>query len=418
MNKNDKRSVIAGLYGNALEWYDFLLYASFAPLFSKLFFDSTNSFVSLIATFGVFAIGFLMRPLGGAVLGYIADKNGRRVALIISVTLMTSSTFLIAFIPSSDQIGVMAPILFTFLRLIQGIAVGGELPGSATFIIEHMFEGRRGLAGSLVLSTAFLGIFFGSMVSSLLSIVFPYAFLMEWGWRSAYILGGLLGIYGIYLRYLSVESPSFLKQKKSTSKTYRDLLADNKKPLVLSIVFTSILAMSNYVLIAYVTTFLIHHMKYEYGDALMINFMALFVLTFLIPFMGHLSDKIGRKPVFITGLICNLFFVFPLFYLLSSGNWYLALVGQLIYAVILSPVNATVPTINAELFPTDFRASGSSIGYNIGQAIFGGTLPLVALTLTQWSDNLLAPAWYLFFWCFFVLMSVGYLQESYKTALK
>lgn len=418
MKKNDKRSIIAGLYGNALEWYDFLLYASFAPLFSKLFFDSTSSFVSLLATFGVFAIGFLMRPLGGAILGYIADKNGRRIALILSVSLMTSSTFLIAFIPSSAQVGFVAPILFTFLRLIQGIAVGGELPGSATYIIEHMFEGRRGLAGSLVLSTAFLGIFFGSLVSSILSIIFPYAFLLEWGWRGAYLLGGLLGVYGIYLRYLSVESPSFLSQNKSTSKKYTSLVAENKKSLVLSIVFTSILAMSNYVLIAYVTTFLIHHMKYDYDDALMINFMALFTLTFLIPFMGHLSDKVGRKPVFIIGLVCNLLFVFPLFYLLSSGNWYLALIGQLTYAVILSPINATVPTINAELFQTDFRASGSSIGYNLGQALFGGTLPLVALALTQWSDNLFAPAWYLFLWCILVLMFVGYLQESYKMSLK
>jgi proline/betaine transport protein TphA len=368
MNLKEKTSVMAGLYGNALEWYDFLLYASFAPIFAEIFFPAHVGFVSLIATYSVFAIGFLVRPIGGALLGHYADEVGRRKALILSVTIMTSATACIAFLPHFQQIGIMAPILFTALRVVQGLAVGGELPSSTTFLVEHMFANRRGFAGSLVLSTAFLGIFAGSLTASLLSAVSSNDFLSNWAWRIAYLLGGVLGLLGIYLRYISVEPTTFLKTKISEEIPAKIVFTKYKKPLFLAIVLTSIMALGNYVLIAYATTILVKTEGMKLHDALVINFIALMVLTLLIPLFGFISDFLGRKPILLLGLFGLLFSAFPIFWCLMSGQWMTSLLSEILLAVVLAPINATVPTIITEMFPTSVRASGTSIGYNIGQA--------------------------------------------------
>ncbi|APF02307.1 TPA: MFS transporter [Legionella pneumophila] len=417
MKQNTKHSIIAGLYGNALEWYDFLLYASFAPVFAEIFFPSKIHFVSLIATFSLFAIGFIMRPIGGLLLGHYADHVGRRKALILSMSVMTISTALIAVLPDFNSWGIIAPILFSVLRLIQGLAVGGELPGSTTYLIEHMFQNRRGLAGSLVLSSAFLGIFIGALTASIFSTLFTGDSLLNWGWRYAYLLGGILGILGIYLRIKSVESPTFLKDKHTTELPAKVVFTRFKQQLFLSVIITSILAMANYVLIAYVTTFLVKSEYFLLKDALLINLIALALLTVLIPLMGFLSDVVGRKPIFLIGLFSLCILIFPFFWLLLSGSWWKALCCELLLAIVLAPINATVPTIIAEMFPTSVRASGISISYNIGQALFGGTMPLVAFTLIELSNNKMAPAWYLFLWTLIVIPITISIRESYQKEL-
>jgi len=417
MNRNEHKSVIAGLYGNALEWYDFLLYASFAPLFAKIFFPSDIYFVSIIATFGVFALGFIMRPIGGVLLGHYADLVGRRKMLIASVSIMTAATAGIAFLPDFYTAGIIAPFLFTTLRLLQGTAVGGELPGSTAFLVEHVFSHRRGFAGSLVLCTAFLGIFLGSLTASFLSSIFSEQYLMDWGWRYAYLLGGILGLLGIYLRYNSMEPTAFLKADVHKEYPAKLVFTRFKFQLFLSVIFTSIMALGNYILIAYVTTFLVNSEHFTLSDALLINLIALFLLTLLIPIMGFFSDIFGRKAVLFLGLALLFLAIFPCFWLFLSGNWWYALYGEMLFSLALAPLNATVPTIIAEMFPTSVRASGISIGYNLGQAIFGGTLPLVALTLIEVTGNKLAPAWYVFGFNIVVLFAWLYLKETYQEKL-
>lgn len=417
MNRKEWLSISAGLYGNALEWYDFLLYASFAPLFSKIFFPSQIPFISLMATFSVFAIGFIMRPIGGAILAHYADYAGRRKALILSMIIMTSSTTAIAFLPGFYTAGIAAPILFTLLRLLQGMAVGGELPGSTAFLIEHMDDHRRGLAGSLILSTAFLGIFAGSLTASLLSNTFSDSYLLYWGWRYAYLFGGILGIFGIILRIKSLESAAFLAAEVIHELPAKRVFTQYKFSLMMAIIFTSLMAIGNYILIAYVTTFLVKTEAFLLADALVINLFALMTLTLLIPLMGYCSDIFGRKPVLMSGIIGMMVFIFPCFWLFMSGNWWYVLLGQLMLSFILAPLNATIPTIIAELFPTSVRASGISIGYNLGQAVFGGTLPLVALALIEFTGDKLAPAWYVFGFSLLVFTTWFYLKETYREPL-
>lgn len=414
MTRKEKYSIIAGLFGNALEWYDFLLYASFAPIFAVLFFPSKVPFVSLLATFSLFAIGFIMRPIGGMLLGHYADYWGRRKALICSMSIMTVSTTLIGLTPDFNSLGILAPILFSLLRLIQGLAVGGELPGSTTYLIEHKWGNRRGFAGSLVLSSAFLGIFAGAFIASICSFIFSSDNLLHWGWRCPYLVGGILGVFGIYLRLQSDESPAFSQEKLPTDIPIKIILSKFKTPLFLAIILTSILALGNYVLIAYVTTFLVKSEGFMLHDTLLINLIAISALTLLIPIMGFMSDTFGRKPIFLMGLIPFLLLIFPIFWLLSSGNWWNILWSELLLALILAPINATVPTMLAEMFPTNIRASGVSLSYNVAQAVFGGTLPLIALTLIEFTGNKFAPAWYMFLWALTVIIISCYVKESYK----
>ncbi|MDI9818092.1 MULTISPECIES: MFS transporter [unclassified Legionella] len=417
MNQEEKRSIIAGLYGNTLEWYDFLLYASFAPLFAKLFFPSDVEFISLMATFTAFAVGFLMRPLGGLLLGHYADHVGRRKALIVSVSIMTASTTSIAFLPAYNTAGAMAPVLFVLFRLVQGLAVGGELPSSTTFLVEHMAHKRRGFAGSLVLSTAFLGIFFGSLTAASLSRLLHEQQLLEWGWRLAYFLGGMLGLIGIHLRINSIEPAVFIKAKPEKELPAQVIFSRYRSQLLLAVMFTSILAIGNYILIAYMTTFLVNSEGFLLADALTINCIALLILTILIPFMGLLSDYLGRKLIFLSGLLGLLILIFPIFLLLLSGNWLYAFLSEVLLVLVLAPINATVPTIITEMFPTPVRASGISISYNLGQALFGGTVTLVALSLVRITNDKLSPAWYVFLWAIIAITTTKYLQETYKKAL-
>lgn len=395
MNQDEKRSVIAGLYGNALEWYDFMLYASFAPLFASYFFPLHVPFLSLLATFGVFALGFLVRPLGGAVLGHFADRSGRRKALIASVTIMSLSTLSIAFLPGYESSGFIGPVLFILLRLVQGLAVGGELPSSATFLIEHMPDNRRGFAGSLVISTAIMGIFAGSFFAAFLSNVFSTEYLYHWGWRWAYVLGGVLGLLGVYLRLHSVESAVFLKAEPSEDIPAKVIFHRYKLALLLAVIFTSILAIGNHLLNVYITTFLVKSEGFTLAQALPANFLALLAMIVCIPLMGYLSDYVGHRRILLSGVVSLGILIFPIFWMLSSQHWWSILWAELLLGLAMSPINATVPSLLAELFPTEVRASGVSLGYNLGQAIFGGTVPIVALTLVEYTTNKIAPAWYI-----------------------
>ena len=398
-----RKSVIAVLCGNALAWYDFLLYASFAPIFAEIFFPAKTVFTSVMLTFSVFAVSFLMRPIGGVVLGYYGDYTGRRKILIISSCLMSVSTLCMGFLPTYQSMGILATILFILFRFMQGFAMGGELPGSATFLIEHMFAKRRGFAGSLAASSLFFGIFLAFFVAALLISILPDVY-SDLGWRLAYILGGLLGVVAFYYRIKCDESPYFLNQSEVITKPVRIIFSKYKTQLSLAIIYTSVLAVGNYILIAYVTTFLVKFEGFLFRDALIINFMAILFLTLLIPVIGFLSDYWGRKSFLLFGLVSLLLYIFPSFWLLSHPFFHYALSGELLLSIALAPINAVVPTMIAEMFPVSVRISGLSLGYNVGQAVFGGTAAIAAFSLIKMTGNYSSPALYVFFIALVVLV--------------
>lgn len=411
LKRKNRQGTFAGLFGNALEWYDFILYAYFAPLFASLFFPSQNEHISLLATFGVFASGFVARPLGGYFLGRCADLYGRRIALIASITIITIATILIAFLPTYHLIGYWAPIFLTLLRFIQGIAVGGELANSTTYLVEHSEGNKKGLLGSLILSTAFFGMLAGSAMTTVVSSFF-YGSLLNHGWRFAYLCGGLFGCLAIFLRIKSSESPEFLTHQSKAPLPLRDLFTSYYKELILAFSFTCLLAVGNYILIAYTSTFLDRFMGFSLHEAALINFYSLLLLSILIPIFGIVSDKVNREIVLSIGIIGTLLASFPIFLLLSSGKYYYALGAELLLALVLAPINAIVPVIIVELFPVPIRVTGSSLAYNVSQAIFGGTTPLVLLLLIDYTNNNISPSFYLFFYAFAALLAIIFLRKQ------
>lgn len=408
---------VAGLFGNILEWYDFLLYAYFAPIFAGLFFPSKDSFISLLATFGVFAMGFLIRPIGGMILGHIGDKFGRRIALIITITTITITSFLLACLPTYAVIGVWAPLLLTLLRLLQGIAISGELNSSVTYLLEHTPIKRRALVGSLVMTTALFGIFLAAVVATLIMEYTTTEQLHNWGWRLAYVLGGVLGIYGSFIRLNCSESPEFTQMvKKDQHLPLKQLFASHSKEIFFGVCLTSIMALGNYLLIAFVTSFITTIKKtLDLSQATLINLIALLIYMVFQPFMGMLADKYGRKPIFLMGLGFFAIATGPIFWLINQSGFYFILSGEMLLGFALAPIGALVPTILAEIFPTSVRNSGSLVAYNVSLAIFGGSAPAVALALVHYTNNSYAPIGYVAVCWLLALLGWYYIQETHPS---
>lgn len=417
-----KKVVLAGAVGNALEWYDFTIYAFFVPLIANQFFPSHDPFISLLATFGVFAVGFLVRPLGAVLFGYIGDHAGRKKSLILSMIMMSFPTFLIGLLPNYNSIGVLAPLLLVLLRITQGLAVSGELTTATVFLIEHADSNRRGIAGSLAMAGALLGMVLSSVFASTVSELFSDANLTAWGWRIPFLLGGLVGIIGLILRIRSIDPVVFehayaAKEKAKQNSTVRSHISTlNMRILFVGICVTSIMGIGNYFLVAYFNTFLVQTQHLPLRSVMVINAIAIttqFIMTML---MGRLSDFWGRKMVLGLGIISLMTLILPIFWLLTQHDIYYALIGELIYALAAGAISGVIPTLLAELFDTYHRNMGISLSYNISLAIFGGTAPLVALSLVAATNNLFAPAWYLMACGTVALIALFSLKESYQNS--
>lgn len=417
-----KKTILAGIFGNALECYDFSVYVFLSPVLAIIFFPNKNPLVSLLFTFGVFALSFFVRPLGGILFGYLGDHFGRKRALIISITAMSISTFFLGLLPSYAAIGIWAPIFLTLFRLVQGVAVSGEMTTAMSYLIEHAHNQYRGFIGSLALCSASAGTVISSGLVALITTVVKYEQLLSWAWRLPFLFGGLIGVIGLLIRLRSEETLLYqtarkISEKKSKSSIFSHYSQLQYRPILVAVLLTSIMAISYYFLIAYFNAFLINTMRQPTQTIILISFISQLLLTFLLPIPGIISDKVGRKPVLITGMIALILLVHPIFWLLQQREISLILLGELLFVIIFSPVIATLPTILAEMFDVHIRNSGISLGYNIGQAIFGGTAPLIAFNLTAITANLYAPAWYLFASACISLLAALKIKESYKQPL-
>jgi len=405
MNKHNTqllRNSIGGIIGNIMEWYDFAVFGFLAPIITLQFFPNDTPLTGLIMTYGIFATGYLMRPLGGIFFGYIGDKLGRKKALILSIFMMAIPTVLIGFMPTYENIGIYAALLLVLLRMIQGLSVGGELIGSVSFMVEIASQKQKGFLGSLTLSSAVGGLLLGSATVSILSNILGDEVMHSWGWRIPFLLGVLILAIGIWLREGMSESPEFLAHKKLTQPLLSTLVKEKYKIFQLSAMI-SLTTIASYIMFVWMPTYLDDIIKHPLHNALAINTYAMIVLLLTIPIAGYLSDFVGRAKMMIYATIAMILLVYPLFLLLQLGEWYLVLIAQVTFALIVGFLQGPMPSLMAEMFPVNIRYSSIGIGYNVSVALLGGTAPVVATWLIEITSNPMAPAFYMIFFAFISL---------------
>ncbi|MBV9815183.1 MAG: MFS transporter [Alphaproteobacteria bacterium] len=412
----ERRAIVAGVAGNVMEWYDFSVYGYFAANIGRHFFPAQNAVSSLIAAFGVFAAGFLMRPLGSLLFGHIGDKMGRKAALTASVALMAIPTFLIGALPSYQQIGVTASVLLVLMRLLQGLSVGGEYTISSIFLVEQSVAGRRGFFGSFAEVGACSGVLLGSALSALVTSVLDRAMLDSWGWRIPFLIGVTVGIVGLYIRRHVIEESAPQSRQQKTSSPIREALTEWRTILRL-IGLGAVGAVGFYMSFVYVTTYLRQIDHIAQSTALDINTISMAVLLLLLAPVGALSDRCGRKPVLLVATGGMLLMAWPLFWMLHHSAAFVILLGQIGFAVLSACFWGTIPATMVELVPERVRCTVLSLGYNTGMAILGGLTPMVAVYTIKRSQYDLSPAFLLMAAAAVSLVVVTALRETYKISL-
>ena len=410
---NCYRVVLPGLIGNVLEWYDFALYGYFASILSPLFFPAEDKATSYLATYSVFAIGFFMRPLGAILFGYFGDRFGRKNSLSAAILLMAIPTMLIGCLPSYQQIGIWAPVLLCICRLLQGIAVGGEFTGSIVYIVEQSPVSSRGFYGSLAMASAFIGLLIGSITSLM---VFQYFDHVSYAWRLPFISSLLLGAVGLYLRIGMPESPvfeSYIKQHPVDKFPFKTVLGAHKRSLLIAVGLVMLPSSGFYLSFVYLPTFLKEHIDFTIEVSMAINTFTMIGIIVLIPICGWLSDKCGRRKILTTGALGFILLSVPAYALLIDGNIFSASLAFSIFATLVAFSYATIPVVLVEMFPIAVRFTGMSLPYNLANAVFGGTAPLVATHLINLSNgNLYMPGIYLTVIAIISLFAIRYVEES------
>jgi MHS family proline/betaine transporter-like MFS transporter len=390
-----RQVVLAGIAGNVMEWYDFAVYGYFAPAIGQHFFPSRDPTASVIAAFGVFAAGFLMRPLGGLLFGYIGDRIGRQAALTLSVLAMAVPTCLIGLLPDYAQIGVAASALMVGLRLVQGLSAGGEYTTSIVFLVEGAAPGRRGLMGSWSVFGAVAGILLGSAVGAVLTSVVSAEAAQTWGWRVPFLAGLVVGLTGFYIRRHLPKAAARPEAAPPPSAPVREAFRTAWRAMLRVAGLNVLTAVGFYMMFVYVVTYLQQVVHVRAARALDINTINMVLLLLLMPTAGALSDRIGRKPLLVGAALGMFVFAWPLFWLVHHPDSRLILAGQMGFAVLIGLFLGVVPATMAEAFPARVRCSAVSVGYNLCYSVLGGTTPMVTAYLITRSHNDLSPAFYL-----------------------
>lgn len=395
MDKGKWRVLIASLVGSAIEWFDYFLYGTVASLvFNQLFFVSDNPTVGLLIAYTSFALAFFLRPVGGIIFSHIGDRLGRKKTLVLTLSLMGISTFGMGILPTYQVIGIWAPIFLTCLRFIQGLALGGEWGGSVLLAVEYASKNNRGLFGSIPQMGISLGLILGTLALSVLSLM-PDEQFMSWGWRIPFLLSALLVIFGLWIRKGIDETPAFKKaqQKGEVSKIpLVDTLRYHWKEVLIAmgskVVETGPFYIFGTFIVSYATTIL----NFDNTDALTAVLIGSIVATIIIPIVGSLSDRIGRKTIYIGGIMLTILYAYPYFWMLQQNSVFLLILATVIgLGIIWGSVNAVLGTMMSEIFSAKVRYTGISLGYQLGAAVAGGTAPLIATALLAKFNNSYIP---------------------------
>lgn len=415
-----KKVVFSGMLGNGLEWYDYALYAQMSFIISELFFPGNNEQLKLIATFGVFAVGFLFRPLGAIFFGYIGDRYGRRLSLVVAILMMAIPTGCIGLLPTYEQIGILAPILLTVIRIFQGLSLGGEFSGSITYIVEHSPIKHRGLAGSASLVSLIIGFLLGSFVALLFVKGLSPEDFRSWGWRVPFLIGIAIGLVGLYIRSSCDESPAYEEAKSEghlSQTPVRTTLFKHPLTMLKAFALYISVTMPFYLASVYLLSFTQKKLGLPVEQALTINTSAMIAMLIAVVLSAALSDKVGRKPILFVASIAMLVSIAPLFMLMGVKTYATVLVAQVILGIIVGVYIAPMPAVLVELFPTSIRYTGMAISYNLAAALFGGTAPMICEWLIGATGTYLSIAGYVILCNIASLIALAYYKDIYKEPL-
>ncbi len=406
--------VAAAVIGNALEWYDFLVFGFFTVIIARLFFPSGSQYASLLLTTATFGVGFFMRPVGGIVLGIYADRRGRKAALLMVIALMTVAIAMIAFAPTYAAIGIGAPLLIVLARLLQGFSAGGEFASATAFLTESAPPQRRGFYGSWQMVGQGLAVLVGAILGTVLTHSLSPEALNSWGWRLPFLLGLVIGPLGLYIRRNLDETSAFLQSSQSSTDQQAPgrMLASHVKEMLACLGMVVSGTISFYVILIYIPTFARTQLHLPLDQAFLAQSIGLACEVVLIPTFGVLSDRVGRKPVMIAALVLDLMVTYPLFSWVSANPSFGALLTmQIILCSLFGVFNGPISTALAEQFPTSVRSTALAISYNVAVMLFGGFAQFFVTWLIQATGTPIAPAYYLMFGAAVGLLAALFLRE-------
>jgi MFS transporter, MHS family, proline/betaine transporter len=416
-----RRVIAASFIGNFVEWFDYAVYGYLAATIAVVFFPEADPQTALLSTFALFAISFLVRPLGGFVWGHIGDRVGRRNALSLSILIMSLSTFCIALIPGHAAIGIWAPALLLIVRVVQGFSASGEYAGASAFLVEYAPANRRGLYAAVVPASTATGLLLGSLLAAGLTGLLSTEQLHSWGWRLPFVLAAPMGLIGRYIRTKLEDTPVFRElaaEDHAVTAPVRNLIGQHWRQLLLAVGAVLLNAVGFYVILSYMPTYLSEELGLGATESYFATTIALLTYIGFIFGTGMLSDRFGRKKVLISASVLFILLTVPAFMLLDTGNFLVIVLVQVLLGGMLTLNDGTLPSYLAEMFPTKVRYSGFAVSFNLSNALFGGTAPFMATLLIAATGNNLAPAWYLVGAAAISLVAVALSRETSRMSLR
>ena len=411
-----RKVIVASLVGTSLEWYDFFLYGTASALvFNKLFFPNFDPLVGTLLAFATYAVGFIARPLGGLVFGHFGDRVGRKQVLIVTLLIMGIATFLIGALPTYQAIGVAAPILLVVLRFVQGLGLGGEWGGAVLMSLEHGAPDRRGLNASWPQVGVPVGNLLAAGVLGLLNLLLTEDAFLSWGWRIAFFLSGALVLVGLWIRMTITESPLFEEVESAGEKARMPLIEVIKRhPRGLLVAMGARLGtdVAFYTFTLYILTFLTANLGLPRSVGLNAVLIGSAVQVALIPLFGGLSDRYGRRPVYALGAVSAAVWAFVFFPLLSTRSPVVIVLATVVALVTHAAMYGPQAAFIAELFSTELRYSGASMGYQIAGVLGGGIAPLVSIALAGATGTAFAVSFYVLAMVFITLIALWAAPET------
>ncbi|WP_449545505.1 MFS transporter [Lelliottia amnigena] len=392
-----RKVLLATGIGHFVEWFDFGLYGTLAAIIGVQFFQAESPAVALLSSFAVFGAGFIMRPLGGLYFGSLGDRIGRQKVLATVILLTSGATFVMGLLPTFSQIGIAATVLLVITRLIQGFAAGGESSGATTFLAEYAPTARRGYFTCWIDNFGFMAFVAGSGLVFLLTATLGEATMSDWGWRIPFLIAGPLGLVGLYLRKHLEDTPEFLemvKSGKTEASPLRTAVTTAWGALLFCVGFVVIKAVGHWTLQTFMPSYLSTELHYSKLDSYAITTVGLFAIAVMVPFMGYLSDKFGRKPLMLAGCAGFILFTYPAMMVMARGDMLSAILAMLLLGAFIAAFDGACSAAMAELFPTSIRYGGMAIAYNVAVAFFGGITPWFSAYLMTSTGNPFSPAYY------------------------